>query len=414
MTAGTETFRTTSAGRPGAAHGRLAPERLTSVPVQPTGTRPLRVGIVAPPFLPVPPPGYGGIERVVSVLAEGLLARGHEVTVFAAPGSATGARLVTPLSRAPALGDPASFSDELLHTTAAYLQAGAFDVVHDHTGLGPAFGAVLGGRTPVVHTLHGPWTPPARRMYGLVHERVHLVAISNAQRASNPTLRYAGVVYNGIDLPSHPFNPKKEDFLVYVGRISPEKRPELAVDIARWSGRPLAMIVKRTEPAEQSYWESVVAPRLHSAVEVLDEPPHHVKVDVLGRALAMLFPIDWPEPFGLVMTEAMACGTPVIARPLGAAPEIVEEGVTGFLRPTVEGMVDAVESAPGVAPEDCRRRVERYFSSDAMVAAYERIYRAVLTGGVAGGADDVQHRRIAGVEGGDGAEDHRPAVSRPA
>ncbi|MDA8313373.1 MAG: glycosyltransferase family 4 protein [Actinomycetota bacterium] len=347
--------------------------------------RALRVALVAPPFIPVPPPGYGGIERVVAVLADGLVARGHDVTVFAAPGSSTRARLVTPLTSAPLLGDPASAADEQFHVVSAYLQAEQFDVVHDHTGLGPALGAMLHGRASVLHTLHGPWTTLSRRWFGLLNGRVHLVAISHAQRWANPGLRYAGVVYNGIDLGAHPFRAKKEDFLVYVGRVSPEKRPELAIDIARRAGLPLVMVVKRSEPAERAYWDQVVAPRLGGDVEVLDQPPQDVKVDVIGRARAMVFPIDWPEPFGLVMVEAMACGTPVIARPLGAAPEVVEEGVTGFLRSTIEGMADAVADAGALSPQDCRARAERWFSADAMVGAYERLYRSIAGAASRGG-----------------------------
>lgn len=338
------------------------------------------MALVAPPFLPVPPPGYGGIERVVAVLADGLMALGHEVTVFGAPGSSTRATLVAPLHSAPLLGDPASAADDLFHTTSAFLSAEAFDLVHDHTGLGPSLGAMLDGRVPVLHTLHGPWTALSKRFFALLDGRVHLVAISQAQRRANPCLRYAGVVYNGVDLGAHPFQAKKERFLVYVGRVSPEKRPELAIDIARRAGLPLAMIVKRSEPAEQAYWDEIVAPRLGSDVEVLDEPPHEVKVDVIGRAQAMLFPIDWPEPFGLVMAESMACGTPVIARPLGAAPEVIEDGVTGFLRSTIEAMADAALDAGRLSPEDCRARAERSFSAETMVDAYERLYRKLVNG----------------------------------
>lgn len=337
----------------------------------------LRVALVAPPFLPVPPPGYGGIERVVGVLADGLVDRGHDVTVFAAPGSTTRAHLVAPLDAAPLLGDPASVADDVFHTASAFLSAERFDVVHDHTGLGPVLGAMLYGRVPVIHTLHGPWTPLSRRLFALVNGRLHLVAISHAQRRENASLQYAGVVYNGVDLATHPFQPRKEPFLVYVGRVSPEKRPELAIDIARRAGLPLVMVVKRSEPAEQAYWEQVVAPRLGDDVEVLDQPPNEVKVDVMGRAQALVFPIDWPEPFGLVMTEAMACGTPIIARPLGSAPEVIEDGVTGYLCSTIDGMAEAVTVAGRLSPRACRARVERWFSADAMVDGYERLYRTI-------------------------------------
>jgi glycosyltransferase involved in cell wall biosynthesis len=347
------------------------------LPCLPRASR-LRIGIVAPAWFPIPPRGYGGIERVVSVLTEGLVAAGHDVTLFGAVGSLTSARLVTPLQSPPTLGDLASVSDELFHTTTAFLRAGEFDILHDHTGMGPALGAMLDGRIPVVHTLHGPWTTSGRRFYGLVHDRLYLVAISQAQRAANPDLRYAGVVYNGIDLAAHPFHQAKEDFLLFVGRISPEKRPEVAVEVAREAKLPLVMVIKRSEPAERAYFDEVVAPRLSEDVVVLDQPPHEVKVDLMGRARALLFPIDWPEPFGLVMTEAMACGTPIITRPLGAAPEIVIDGVTGFLCSTQREMVDAVSAATTLRPEDCRTSVAQRFSAQAMVTGYEVVYRAAL------------------------------------
>jgi glycosyltransferase involved in cell wall biosynthesis len=213
-----------------------------------------------------------------------------------------------------------------------------------------------------------------------LHERVHLVAISQAQRGGNPDLRYAGVVHNGIDLTAHPFRDLKEDFLLFVGRISPEKRPEVAIEVAREAGLPLVMAIKRNEPAERAYFDEVVAPRLGDDIVVLDQPPHEVKVDLMGRARALLFPIDWPEPFGLVMIEAMACGTPVITRPLGAAPEVVTNGVTGFLCSTQREMVAAVDAASGIVPQDCRAHVEERFSADSMVVSYEAVYRAALAG----------------------------------
>jgi len=367
---------------------------------RPTRSSRLRIGVVAPASLPVPPPGYGGTERVVAVLVEGLVERGHDVTLFAPAGSVTNAHLVTPLAAPPPLGDLASVSDDLFHTTAGFLHADEFDIVHDHTGMGPALGAMLTGRTPVIHTLHGPWTALSRRFFGLVHDRVHLVAISHAQQAANPHLRYAGVVHNGIDLTVHRFNPVKEDFLVFVGRISPEKRPEVAVEVARAATLPLVMVVKRREPAERAYWDEIVAPLLGDDVVVLDEPAQSVKADVLGRARALLFPIDWPEPFGLVMAEAMACGTPVIACPLGAVPEVVTDGVTGFLCSTPAQMVDAVRAASELRPEDCRARVEQCFSAQTMAIGYERVYRAALMG-----EDERVDRRVRAVGGLDGSVD---------
>ena len=337
----------------------------------------LRIAMIAPPYLTIPPTGYGGIERVISVLVEGLVANGHDVTLFAAPGSNTTARLVSPLDAPVPLGDPAGVSAEIYHVSAAYNAAARFDVVHDHTGLGPALGAVMAW-PPVIHTLHGPWTVEGRRLFSLLADRVGVVAISEAQRRANSEISYAGVVHNGIDLALHPFNATKEDFLIFVGRINAEKRPEVAIEIARRAGLPLVMVIKRSEPFERTYFDERVAPLLGPDVTVLDEPPHAVKVDLMGRSRAMLFPIDWPEPFGLVMAESLACGTPVIARGLGAAPEVVRDGMTGFICDSVDEMVSAVAASATLRPEDCRNEAERYFSAAAMVEGYERIYRSAL------------------------------------
>lgn len=338
---------------------------------------PLRIGLVAPIWLPVPPRGYGGTERVVSMLAEELTRRGHDVTLFACGGSVTKARLVTFLEAPPLPADPASFADELFHTLSAYRHAEEFDVVHDHSGIGPALGAMLGGTPPVVVTLHGPWVPLGRRFAGLVHDRVHLVAISHSQAAENREVSYAGVIHNGVNLDAYPFVPKKRDYLAYVGRASPEKGTHVAVDIARRAGLPLKMAVKRVEKAEWLYWEKTVVPRLRGDEEIYEQPPHEVKWEILAHAQATLFPIDWPEPFGLVLVESMACGTPVISRPGGAASEIVRDGVTGFLRESVDEMVRAVGMAAELDPHACREHAERHFSAVKMVDGYERLYRTL-------------------------------------
>ncbi len=338
--------------------------------------RALRIAVIAPPYFPVPPAGYGGIERVVAALVEGLSELGHDVTMVAAAGSAGPATLISPLDAPPVLGDPSAAADEQSHALWAYRRAAEFDLIHDHSNMGAAIGAMVAGATPVVHTLHGPWTVQTRRLFGLLDDRLSLVAISHAQRAANPGVRYAGVVHNGVDMDQHPLRTRKEDFLIFVGRTSPEKRPDLAIDVARRAGLPLKMVVKRREPVEIRYWHDAVAPLLGSDVEVLDEPPHDVKVDLMGRALAMLFPIAWPEPFGLVMTEAMACGTPVIARPLGAAPEVILDGITGFLCTSESQMVAAVGAAATIDPRACRRHVRDRFSTDSMVRGYERVYAA--------------------------------------
>jgi glycosyltransferase involved in cell wall biosynthesis len=275
------------------------------------------------------------------------------------------------------LGDPAGISDEIYFITAAYHEAQSFDVIHDHTGMGPSLGSMLSW-PPVVHTLHGPWTTQSRRMARLLSGRVNYVAISNSQREHNRQIRYAGVVYNGINVAAHPFREAKEDFLVFVGRINPEKRPETAIEIARKAGLPLVMVIKCSEPFERDYFNKVVAPLLGTDITILEEPAQEVKVDIVSRARALLFPIDWPEPFGLVMTEAMACGTPVIARALGSVPEVIRNGITGYCCNSIEEMIDAVSSVASLNPTDCREDVKRRFSASVMVANYEKVYRSAL------------------------------------
>ena len=334
----------------------------------------MRISVIAPCWYPVPPAGYGGIELVVALLADGLVARGHDVALYAARGSVTDAELVAPSTPPPdpsALGDPWY---ETQHALAAYLDDRPVDVVHDHSGIvGPALGAVH-GRAPVVHTLHGPWTDASRALYGLLQTRVALVAISDAQRRGNPAVGYAGVVHNGIDLAAYPLQTVKRDHLVFVGRANADKNPVGAIEVARRTGRPLTMIVKREEPAEQAYWAEHVAPLLGGDIDVRHQVSHEEKVQVVSTAHAMVFPIQWEEPFGLVITEAMACGTPVITTPRGAAVELVDHGTTGFLCTTVDEMAAAVGDAGTISPEECRRWVAAHFSADSMVAGYERIY----------------------------------------
>lgn len=337
----------------------------------------LRIAMVAPVALPVPPSGYGGTERVVSVLTEALVARGHDVTLFALHGSTSAARIVSTVATAPHPDDPQRAVDDLTHVLAAYLHADGFDVVHDHTTLGPAVGAVL-PMPPVVHTLHGPWTERTRHFLEPIADRVALVAISRAQAEANPAASCIDVVPNGLDVDAHPFRSKKDSHLVFVGRINPDKGVVAAIQVAHRVGRPLKIVAKRQERLEWEYWDTVVAPLLGREDEVFEQPPEAVKLDLLASAHATLFPIQWPEPFGLVMIESMAAGTPVITRNVGAAPEVVLDGVTGFVCETVEEMAVAVERVAELDPVACRKRVEAGFSARSMTDGYEAVYRRVL------------------------------------
>jgi glycosyltransferase involved in cell wall biosynthesis len=335
----------------------------------------MRIAEVAPPWFAIPPRGYGGIELVVHALAEGLSARGHEVTLFAPEGSTSAAEVVSPLPAAGAerIGD--AWVDAYQALT-AFRWRDSFDVIHDHTVVGPALGAVLPAAPPVVHTVHGNWTAETERYYSLIHERVELVAISETQRRANGALRYAATIPNGIDLGAYPLGPgPREDFLVYIGRAADDKAPDDAIRLARLAGRPLKLVCKQAEPEEVEYWNDVVEPLLGDDVEVFAEVDHEQKIELLTRGSAFVFPIRWEEPFGLVVIEAMACGMPVVARPGGAVADLVVEGETGFLDDDLDRLAAALGRIGEISADACRARVAGEFSSDAMVEGYEQLFR---------------------------------------
>ncbi len=339
----------------------------------------MRIAEIAPPWVSVPPPSYGGIELVVSLIADGLVDRGHDVTLFASGGSHTTGTLVSPLAATPKLADMGlSVTDDTIHTLSAYLRAGEFDVVHDHSGWGPAYGAMLNGSPPVVRTLHGPWSDDARRFHAALAGRVHLVAISESQAGLNPDLAYAGVVHNGLDVDAYTYLEAKDDYVLFLGRCSPEKGPEIAVEVAKRAGKHLKMVCKRAEPAEISYWERMVEPRLTGDEDIQFDVSHDEKVDLLAHAQGTLCTIQWAEPFGLVMIESMACGTPVIVPPMGAAPELVVDGETGFLRSGIDEMVACVARLGEISPAACRARVVDHFSAASMVSGYEKVFERVV------------------------------------
>ena len=343
----------------------------------------MRIAQVCPPWLAVPPKGYGGIEWVVALLADGLAEYGHDVTLFATGDSQTKASLEYVYAEAPGTTE---INDPILDTTHSLLALrdarARFDVLHVHSPFSALAAAVESG-IPTVHTLHGSFTPEMTRLYSYVADRAWFVAISEAQRRSNPDLRYGGVVYNGIDLDRYPLREEKEDFVLFLGRAAPEKGWRRAIDAAKLAGQRLVSAVKIAHPTEEVEWETNVKPVLPSDFEVLGEITQDAKVDLLRRARAVLFPIDWPEPFGLVMTEAMACGTPVIGTPKGSVPEVLEDGVTGWIVEVeryAESAAERLARLDEIDPRACRERVRRLFSKEAMVAGYERVFeRAVST-----------------------------------
>jgi glycosyltransferase involved in cell wall biosynthesis len=343
----------------------------------------VRIALLAPVWFPVPPTGYGGIEKVVGVLADGLVAAGHDVTLVASGDSRTDAELVSVFAQAPSERIGQSLP-ELTHALACLERADDFDVINDHSGL-PA--AALGGlvATPVVHTVHGPLDGEGGAIYrqiARVAPTVGYISLSLNQRRPAPELPWVANCPNALDLDDYPFMPERGDRLAFVGRMGYDKGAHRAIAVAREAGLPLVIAGKCREPLERAYFDAEIRPHLGRGVEYLGEVSHAEKVMLLASAVATLFPIDWEEPFGLVMIESMAVGTPVIATRRGAVPEVVEDGRTGIVVDRHEDMAAAIEAAARLDPQDCRRHVEARFSAPRMIADYLACFARVADRGV--------------------------------
>ncbi len=341
----------------------------------------MRIAQIAPLYEAVPPQLYGGTERVVAHLADALVDLGHDVTLFASAEASTRAQLAPMRDRALRL-DPAPLKSEL----AAHLdmlarirdRADEFDILHFHIDLlhFPMFEGIA-HRT--LTTLHGrldlkDLPEPYRRW-----DRFPLVSISNSQRAPLPFANWHATVPHGLDPRLYAFSPAPSgDYLAFLGRISPEKRPDRAIAIASRAGMPLKIAAK-VDAADKSYFDRQIRPLLDNPlVEFVGEIGDAEKAAFLGGARALLFPIDWPEPFGLVMIEAIACGTPVIAWPCGSVPEVVEDGVTGLIVDSEAAAVEAVRRVDQLDRRGVRAAFERRFSSGSMAQAYLAAYRRLL------------------------------------
>jgi glycosyltransferase involved in cell wall biosynthesis len=338
--------------------------------------------MLAPPWISVPAPGYGGVESVVSALTESLVERGHEVTLYCAPGSVSGAHVKTLLGES----HPDEIERSLYeadHVARAFAEidlAGGdrrFDLVHDHCGF-TALAMADRLDTPLVHTLHGQFTPATAAFYARHGHKAALVGISAAQLASAPPgLPAIETISNPIDLRAWPLEQCKQDYLLWIGRITAEKGPHRAIRAARAAGMPL-VLAGVVQPRQQAFFDREVAPHLDGErVRFVGEVAGEVKRSLFANARALLMPIRWNEPFGMVMVEALACGTPVIAFPEGAARELVIDGRTGFLVEDEPAMAAAIDRLPQIAPRDCRAWVEQNCDSEVVVTAYERIYRTV-------------------------------------
>jgi len=328
----------------------------------------------------VPPRFYGGTERVVSYLTEELVEQGHEVTLFASGDSKTRAELRAVCPRALRLAQCASpLPYHVLLVDRVFREAHRFDVLHFHCDFLHFPMSRLHPRTAVLTTLHGrldfPELVPLYRGF----QDMPLVSISDSQRAPLPWVRWIGTVQHGLPRDRFHLSPEPDDYLAFLGRVSPEKGIEQAIEIARRSGRTLRIAAK-VDPADRVYFESVVRPLLETpGVEFIGEIGEHHKQAFLGGARALLFPIDWEEPFGLVMIEAMACGTPVLAFRRGSVPEVIEPGISGVIVDDVEEAVAAIEVVERMDRATCRQAFEERFQVEMMARRYLSLYDRILS-----------------------------------
>jgi glycosyltransferase involved in cell wall biosynthesis len=343
----------------------------------------MRIGVVAPVWIPVPPPGYGGVEQVVSLLVEELVARGHDVTLFASGDSHTKANLRSVYQEAPTerLWE---VEPDAVHVGAAYTYAAeqyrdgdGFDLIHDHTNyLGVAFASCLS--TPVLHTVHMILDEARASFYRRFASEIYLTAISDYQRGEVPDLPWSGTVHNAVDVDAMPFSATKDDYLLCIGRVCERKGQDIAIEVAKRAGVPL-VLAGRVHPKEGWFFEERILPHVDAESVIFHgEVSNERKGELLAGAKALLFPVREPEPFGLAMVEALACGTPVLAEPLGAVPEVVSHGETGFLVRGVKAMVNAVARVSELSPERCREEAVNRFHPSTMVDGYEAVYRDIL------------------------------------
>jgi glycosyltransferase involved in cell wall biosynthesis len=338
--------------------------------------------MLAPPWITVPPLGYGGVESVVDALTDALVRRGHAVTLFCAPGSKSTAKVVPLLD----VSHPDEIERSLYeadHVARAFeLIDGAsggdrFDLVHDHCGF-TSLAMADRLRTPLVHTLHGQFTAQTGAFYARHGHKGALIAISRAQLAGAPAgLRPLAVIPNPIAVANWRLQRKKDDYLLWVGRMTADKGPHRAIEAARLAGRPL-VLAGVVQPGQRHFFEREVAPHVDgTAVRFLGEVTGARKRSLFSRASALLMPIRWEEPFGMVMIEALAGGTPVIAFGEGSVPELIVDGETGFIVADEAAMAAAVPRLRDISPADCRAWVVDHCDVDTVAAAYESAYRSV-------------------------------------
>lgn len=337
--------------------------------------RPLRIAIVAPVGRTVPFPGYAPLELVVDGLARGLHELGHEVRLFAAEDS------TCPVPRHPGLGNASSEeigsrTGELRYVLDAYEHLGGYDIIHDHTLIGPGLARAYPDRT-VVTTNHGPWDRELTPIFRHLSAWVPIICVSHSQ-ASQTDIPIAGVSHHGIDVGAVSLGLGNSGSLLFMGRMSPDKGPHIAAQVARRLGLPLVLAGRVTTPQEQEYFDSRVRPLLGGEVEFVGEASGCEKRELLSRSIALLNPVQWEEPFGLVMVEAMAAGTPVVAFDRGSVPEVVSHGVSGFVCRDEDSLVEALKAVGDLDRTAVRRWSLDRFSYRRMAESHVHLYRTIL------------------------------------
>jgi glycosyltransferase involved in cell wall biosynthesis len=340
----------------------------------------MQIVVIAPPWVSVPPAAYGGTEGVLDSLARGLDRAGHDVLLFTTGDSTCDVPRASVLSRAIGVGKGGSATElrHVIHAYQAAIDANA-DIVHDHTLVGPVY-ADRFSDLPVVTTNHGPFQSELGDYYRAIAGGTPIIAISHHQASTATGIPLAAVIHHGVDPESFPIGDGDGGYALFLGRMCPEKGIPAAIWAARRADVPLRIAAKMSEPAELLFFDRCVRPLLGGDIEYVGEVGGTAKTALLGGAMCLLNPIDWPEPFGMVMVEALACGTPVVATRMGAAPEIVEHGKTGFICSGEHALAQAIRGAANLDRNECRKAVVGRFSSERMVADHLALYEKVIGG----------------------------------